>query len=246
MRTALLLLLALATTGLSSTTSAADVWKWVDSKGVTHYSDQPVPGATKIEVRAGNIAEARPAETVSSDTAPDPISQAAGIDYRIEIVRPQNDQAFINTSGQVEVEIRVEPPVAQVHGLSLYLDGKLVTASAPNALAYMLTGLPRGTHHVIAVIRDGTGRTIEESPTVEFTVRQESIAQPPTGPSVGNPPPKPRPRPTNSAANKLPAPNKMVTKQPSYDSLHGGGQPAIDPKTNLPVVKKPAPKPGKP
>jgi len=239
MRTALLLLLALAATGLSSTASAADVWKWVDSKGVTHYSDQPVPGAIKIEVRAGNISEAPPVQTVSSDTASDPASQAAVTDYRVQIVRPQNNQALINTAGQVEVEIQVEPPLQQVHSLSLYLDGKLVTAGAPNSLAYVLSGLPRGTHHVIAVIREGSGKTIQESPTVEFTVRQESIAQPPTGPSLGTPP-KPRPRPTNRASNK------MVTKQPSYDALHGGGEPAIDPKTNLPVVKKPAPKPGKP
>ena len=42
------------------------------------------------------------------------------------------------------------------------------------------------------------------------------------------------------------ASNKVLTTQPSYDALNGGARPAIDPATNLPVVKKPAPKPGKP
>src|SRR5215207_5500773 len=68
MRTALLFLLALAASGLSGAASASDVWKWVDDKGVTHYSDQPVPGATKIEVRAGNIAQG------PSEDAPPPVS----------------------------------------------------------------------------------------------------------------------------------------------------------------------------
>ena len=63
MRTALLLLLALAAPVLSSTAMATDVWKWVDEKGVTHYSDQPVAGATKIEVRTGNVVETAPTNT---------------------------------------------------------------------------------------------------------------------------------------------------------------------------------------
>jgi hypothetical protein len=71
---------------------------------------------------------------------------------------------------------------------------------------------------------------------VEFTVRQESIAQPPVGPSM-RPPPKPTPRPRG--ANKLP------TTQPTYGALNGT-TPVINPATNLPYPKKPAPKPGKP
>ena len=65
MRTALLLLIALATSALPGAATGADIWKWVDANGVTHYSDQPVQGATKIEVRAGNVSESRPASTAA-------------------------------------------------------------------------------------------------------------------------------------------------------------------------------------
>ena len=242
MRTALLLLLALAASGLSSTASAAEVWKWVDAKGVTHYSDQPIPGAIKIEVRAGNISQSRSAQPLPNEPDSDSDSDDEAGAYRnFQIVRPTNDQNIINTGGEVAVEIRIAPPVQATHRLNLYLDGKLVTGFPRNAAIYALTAVPRGTHNLTAVVADASGNTIQEAPPVMFNVRQESIAQPPVGPSLGQPPkPLPRPRPQNTARNKV------LTKQPSYDALNGG-RPEMNPATNRPVEKKKnAPKPGKP
>jgi hypothetical protein len=238
MRTALLLL-ALAAAGLCSTASAAEVWKWVDAKGVTHYSDQPIPGAVKIEVRAGNVSEARSAAPLPN--AADSDSKAEQGSYRtFQIVRPTNDQSIINTGGEVAVEIGIAPALQAAHILNLYLDGSLVTGFPRNATSYALTAVPRGTHTLTAVVVDASGNTIQNAPPVMFTVRQESIAQPPVGPSLGQPPkPVPRPRPQNTARNKV------LTKQPSYEALNGG-RPEIDPDTNRPEKKKNAPKPGKP
>ena len=242
MRTALLLLLAFAASGLSGTASSAEVWKWVDAKGVTHYSDQPVPGAVRIEVRAGNISEARPAQPTSNQADSDSQSAEQGTYRTFQIVRPTNDQSIVNTGGQVDVEIRIAPPLEATDRLNLFLDGKLVTGFPRNATIYALTDVPRGTHNVSAVVADASGNTIQESPPVTFTVRQESIAQPPVGPSLGQPPkpvPTPHPRPQNTAKNK------MRTKQPTYEALNGG-RPDMNPATNRPVEKKkPAPT-GKP
>ena len=123
MRTALLLLLALAAPVLSGTAQATDVWKWVDEKGTTHYSDQPVAGATKIEVRTGNVVET--SGSFSSPAANSTAQQPPAVtNYRnFEIWRPEPDQTFSNTAGQINVEIRIEPEVQPLHQLSLYLDG---------------------------------------------------------------------------------------------------------------------------
>ena len=235
MRTALLLLLALAAPVLSSTAAATDVWKWVDEKGTTHYSDQPVAGATKIAVSTGNVVETAPsASTAASSTAPQP---PAVTNYRnFEIWRPEPNQSIINTAGVVNVEVRIEPGVRQQHTLNLLLDGRAVQGYPRNALSYELREVPRGTHNVTATVTDQRGQVIATSAGVTFTVRQESIAQPPVGPSLRPPPPKPTPR----------ASNKVLTTQPSYGALNGSAHQAIDPATNLPVVKKAAPKPGKP
>jgi hypothetical protein len=212
----------------------------VDANGVTHYSDQPIPGAIKIEVRAGNVSEARRAQPLSNAADSDSDSQDEAGAYRtFEIVQPTHDQNIINTGGEVAVEIRIAPPVQASHSLNLYLDGRLVTGFPRNAAIYALTAVPRGIHSLTATVADASGNTIQEAPTVVFNVRQESIAQPPVGPSLGQPP-KPVPRPRSQAGNKV------LTKQPSYDALNGG-RPQMNPDTNRPVEKKKnAPKPGKP
>jgi hypothetical protein len=234
MRTALLLLLALAAPLLSGTVSAREVWKWIDEKGIPHYSDQPVPGATRIEVSTGNAAQSQSAPQPSSDESSG-MRASPGDAYRtFEITQPQNDQVFINNTGQVDVQIRVDPQPQAGHSLHLYLDGRLVQEYS-GGTSYTLQNLPRGTHSVVATINDPRGTRVRETSPVMFTVRQESIAQPPVGPSLRPPPPKPQPR----------ASNKVLTTQPSYGALHNTPA-AIDPATNLPVVKKPAPKPGKP
>jgi hypothetical protein len=234
MRTALLLL-ALAAAGPATVASAADVWKWVDEKGITHYSDQPIPGATKVEVRTGNVADSPGPSAIPPDSSPPPPAVVTRYD-RFEITQPANEQSIINTNGEVEVRIALEPALQPPHALSLYLDGKLVSGFPRDALGFTLTEVPRGTHNLTATVMDGSGKQIQETQSVEFTVRRESIAQPPVGPSL-RPPPKPTPRPRG--ANKLPA------TQPTYGALNGAPA-AIDPATNLPVVRKPAPKPGKP
>jgi hypothetical protein len=229
-------MLALAAPVLSGTAQATDVWKWVDEKGTTHYSDQPVAGATKIEVRTGNVVDT--SGSFSGAAASDTPQQPAVTNYRnFEIWRPEPDQTFSNTGGQINVEVRIDPGVQPMHQLSLYLDGKLVTGYPRDALSYSLSDVSRGTHQVTAAVADRNGKTIQETKAVVFHVRQESIANPPTGPGVRPPPPKPTPRG---------AMNKMPTQQPSYNTLNGSAHAVIDPATNMPVVKKPAPKPGKP
>jgi hypothetical protein len=121
------------------------------------------------------------------------------------------------------VRLRFEPALQPGHSIYLYLDGRLVEGFPPSALEYTLTEVPRGVHSLAAVIRDNS-KTIQESPTVRFTVRQESVAQPPVGPAL-RPTPKPR---GQGAANKL------RSSQPSYAALNGQ-QSRIDPRTNKPV-----------
>jgi hypothetical protein len=236
MRTALLILIALVTSGLSGAATAADIWKWVDAKGVTHYSDQPVQGATKVEVRAGNVSQSSSGSVGSSASSPASDSDAAPAYVDFAIYRPESNASIINTGGQVDVEIRLNPAMQPLHQLSLYLDGKLVDGFPRNTLSYALTEVPRGVHSVTAVITDQYGKKLQETSPVGFNVRQESIANPPVGPTL-RPPTKPQPR---GAANKV------LTTQPSYGALNGGAPPVVNPATNLPAAPKPKPKPKKP
>ncbi|MGH8177997.1 MAG: DUF4124 domain-containing protein [Steroidobacter sp.] len=229
MRTALLLLTFLA---IPVFAASQTVWKWVDDSGVTHYSDRPVPGATKMELSSSNSSDANARTPSTSSSASEP-EQPSGPTYRnFEIWKPAEGESFTNTGGVVPVNVRVDPSLQPGHNLLLYLDGRLVEDFPPGASSHELQNVPRGSHRVIAVINDPRGVRVQESSPVSFIVRQESVANPPVGPAL-RPPPKPRP---GGAANKV------RTQQPSYAALNGG-RASIDPDTNLPLRKKPTPKP---
>lgn len=220
MRTALYVLLALAAPAFAGQT----VYKWVDEKGVTHFSDQPVAGAEKVEMSSGTNRSVSPPPAYTP-SAPQAEPTKAGPAYsRFVIASPQQDEAIINTGGKVTVQVAATPAIDAKHSVALYLDGAPV--SGFDGTSYEFSNMPRGTHTVKAVVSEG-GKTIQETPTVTFHVRQESAAKPPVGPAMRSKPPK------RTAGNKL------RTKQPTYAALNGS-KASIDPSTNMPVNTKPA------
>jgi hypothetical protein len=222
MRTALYVLLALAAPAFAGQT----VYKWVDEKGVTHFSDQPIAGAEKVELSSGPNRAATPAAPSYTPSPSQNTPTRTGPAYsRFVIESPQQDQAFINTGGKVSVQLAASPPIGS-NQVALYLDGSRVSDFEPNAMSYEFSNLARGTHTVKATVSAG-GSVIQETPPVTFHVRQESAAQPPVGPGMRQTKPK------RSVGNKQNA------TQPSYQALNGG-KASIDPRTNMPVIKKPA------
>lgn len=183
MRITLLLLVLLAGSALASQT----VWKWVDDKGVTHYSDRAVPGATRMEVSGGK-SSSPPADSPGQPPPPDAAAAEPVAAYtEFTISQPAQDETIANSGGAVTVGIRLQPVLQPGHSLFLYMDGKLVEGFAENTLSFDLQEIPRGTHSVIAVINDSGNKRVQESASVTFYVRQKSIAQPPVGPRPTKP-----------------------------------------------------------
>ncbi|HEY0684456.1 MAG TPA: DUF4124 domain-containing protein [Steroidobacter sp.] len=221
MRTALYVLLALAAPAFAGQT----VYKWVDEKGVTHFSDQPVSGAEKVELSGGANRSADSAPSYTPPPPPEPVKKGPAYS-RFVVESPQQDETFVNTAGVVSVRLASSPPLDGNHLVSLYLDGAPVKDFPSQGTSYEFSGLSRGSHTVKAVVSTLQGMKVQETPAVTFHVRQESGAQPPVGPNM-------RPnKPKRTAGNKLP------TEQPTYAALNGS-MPKIDPRTNRPVKSKP-------
>lgn len=225
MRTALYLLFALAA---FPAIAGQTVWKWVDEKGVTHFSDSPVPGATKMELNSAPSSSPAPAPTYTP--SPSSTTRPTGPAYsRLVVESPQQDESIVNTGGKVTVRLASTPALAAGHVMALYLDGARVQDFPANGMSHELSDVPRGSHTLKAVVTTPQGQVIQESPATTFHLRQESIAKPPVGPAMRNPA-----KPRTSAGNK------MRTSQPTYQALNAG-RAQIDPDTNLPVNTQPAP-----
>ena len=161
--------------------AAAEVYRWVDSEGTVHFSDQAVPGATPVETE--------PLSEVELDTAPAPRDNGAdqasakdppaAIDYRVSIVNLRDDDVVWNNARELELQLAIEPRLAveRGHRIEAYVDG--VRHGPPRReTRIVLSGIDRGTHEVMARIVGEDGSALAESERLTIHHRQHSIATP--------------------------------------------------------------------
>ena len=178
MRTSKLKFLLLLITMLGSTSlCAAEVWKWVDKNGVTHYSDQPVPGAVKINLQNAQTYKADDA-AIPESTQPPPRPSTAPTPYvSIGISAPTNEQTFTGTGGQVSVSVQLEPGLQAGDSVQLMMNGQVVSEPSSSATSFELKDVPRGTHTLLASVIGRDGQIVIQSPPVTFFMRQQSVLQ---------------------------------------------------------------------
>jgi hypothetical protein len=157
---------------------ATEVYRWVDSSGQQHYSDQWQPGAEKIRI-----------ETVPGYSAPKPAPSAratgtaqqpapADSQYQsLVITSPAQEEVLWNIEGQLRVSLQVNPALQPGHGLRLFLDGTEQEVPA-GSTEVQLTEVYRGVHTLKAEVVDEKGKVLIASQPTTIAVRQTSLANP--------------------------------------------------------------------
>ena len=191
MKTWLVLLGCLLAFTSSAQSSRREIWQWKDANGVTHFSDNPVPGARKIVLNGSPASTAAPSPAsaaVATRSAAQPAATEVVYD-RLEIWSPESGASFFEADSVVSIRIRSEPELGPTHRLLTYLDGKLLPGE--NAMEHSLSNVDRGVHSVTSVIVNRGGRELIRSEPVVFHMRQPSLPNPRNqGPAVR--PPQPR------------------------------------------------------
>jgi hypothetical protein len=158
----------------STATLAATIYKWVDEKGVTHYSDQPHDKAQKVEVNSAQTYTPTPVGATSPSASRAAPTEAYSV---CEIASPDNDEVFFNTQ-IVSASVRLDPALQSGHRVAIALDGKRVSDSY-SGTEFTLQPVYRGTHSVMAVVEDAsTGQAVCTTSAVTFHVRQPSDIAP--------------------------------------------------------------------
>lgn len=170
-RPTLLVLLLLA----SLATVAGPVYKWTDADGVVHYSDQPHPGAEKVDigtVQSLNMpvpkgAPARPAK-------PEPEKPAAGLGYtEVSVSSPQAGRTYIDEP--IPVSLAIVPGLLPGHTITWYLNDSPLDQTGDS---FTFERLDRGAYTLYATITDAAGGESISTRTVPFYVRQPSELAP--------------------------------------------------------------------
>jgi len=180
-----------------------ELWMWVDSSGVTHYSDRPAPGAKLVSITSlepsGCVQPPASSVTTTEPAATPPrTQQQQAVTYSLfEIFEPENDEAFFGVDTVVNVRLRSEPELAPGDETRLFVDGKLVIDQPPG-LDYSLSGLERGAHSIRAAIVDAQDKEKIRSEPLVFHIQQPSVVPPQNvGPNL-RPRPRPTPRPSGT------------------------------------------------
>ena len=176
MRVHRLTLLPLTLWLMSGVAAAATVYKWVDAQGITHYSDQPHPEAKAVDVQPQNTVSAPPAAAPTSTATP--ANAAAVTRYQCDIIRPENEEVFLNTS-TVSARLKLDPDLVAGDQIAIAVDGKRLTNQPSTGSEFLLTEMERGTHSLMFVVFDRTGKKeLCTTPAVTFHVRQPSTQAP--------------------------------------------------------------------
>jgi hypothetical protein len=156
---------------------AAVIYKWTDADGVVHYSDQPVPGAEKIVTSAGsaNGIGGGASSVAAATPSKGPVS---GVDYSVfAIESPSKEQVFFGDD-VVPVRLQLEPELKPNQTITWHLNGRQLDDQAPNAVAFAMQTLPRGTYVIAATVTDTASGESKSTDSVTFYVRQPSELAP--------------------------------------------------------------------
>ena len=171
----LLLSLSLVTALMANTALATTLYKWIDATGVTHYSDQPMPGAQKMDVASAQTYKA----LGTAPTRPQKSTQAPVAAYsRLAITQPVPEQTF--QVGRIDISAVLDPGLRPGDALWFLIDGAR-DAEPAQGLSTSIE-LSRGSHTASVLVADATGTVIIASEAVTFYVHGASILQPPKGP----------------------------------------------------------------
>jgi len=193
MRKCLILLFAFAATAVSG----APAWTWVDANGQVHFSDTPVPGATRIELSSAQSfgSPAQRAQAPAADTtarSPAAAEKAAGGAQRyraFNIVSPRQQETLWNEGGTVDVQVQLDPPLLAGHRLDIYVDGQRRNLNSTST-DFTLENMERGIHTLQAIVVDQNGDELLRTLATTFMIQQTSIQNPQN-------PQRPRPQPKN-------------------------------------------------
>lgn len=171
---ALLCITAFFTTALCTSAFAQQVYVSVDKNGVPLYSDQPVAGSKKLELKV-SLQNQQPQQ----ETQINPLASLTDepTPYQLTILTPAMQDTVISHQGEVVVQSDVSPQLADHHKLRLVLDNNQQSPLQQSS-NFRLLGVERGEHQLQLQALDQNGKLIAESTVTTFYLRKNTIASP--------------------------------------------------------------------
>jgi hypothetical protein len=157
---------------------AAVIYKWTDSNGVIHYSDQPVAGAEKVFTGSGTTSRPAASALPNTESQATAKKEEPGLGYtEFSITSPAPDQTFFGDDG-ISVTLALDPALKPNQAITWHLNGKPLEDQGPTTTQFTLPHLDRGSYNIAATVADQETGESRSTDSVGFFVRQPSALSP--------------------------------------------------------------------
>lgn len=179
-------IVAVAAAGLLVTSLChAAIYKYTDSQGHIHYTDQPPPSAHAKRVNLpslGSYSSNSSGNLPPSKNGAQKQGQAQGYYKSVSVATPHSEETIHSAQGIVHVTAKVQPKLDVARGdrMVVYLDGKKVPPGPIPSVSLQLNGVVRGKHTVHVAVVDQKGQVLKSSQKVKFFIHHPGKIAPKT------------------------------------------------------------------
>jgi hypothetical protein len=171
--------LLLAAIFVATAPAYAEVYKWVDEKGVVHYTDKPpTENAKPAQLPPLQTYKEGAKPKLENLAKPNSVVPAAAPAAVLKITSPTSEETFRGEAErQVSVAVQVTPALSDGQFLIYYLDG--VDKSGPTTnTSYTLAEVERGAHTVSVTMVDAAGKPIARTESVTVHMKPPIVKKP--------------------------------------------------------------------
>lgn len=155
----------------------AEVYRIIGPDGSVTFTDEPVPGAERIELPPVMTYTPQP---VKSAVEEDQAETAQALPYRrFAVASPADESTIRDNQGNISMRVELDPPLQTDfgHRLQFVVDG-MDQGEPVTSPAVTFQNLDRGSHRLSARIIDASGATIETTPPVTVFLHRASVLFP--------------------------------------------------------------------
>lgn len=147
---------------------SAEIFRWVDADGRTHFSDRRPPDteAQRIVPDTGPAGDSTPDGVTRSDTMP-----LLGPYAAFDILTPAAGAVLSQQTDTLEIQLELEPPLLEGHRLDLMLDDRAIALEA-GSMRFQIQGVGFEVHRIQARVQDALGTMVATTPSIELELRQ--------------------------------------------------------------------------
>jgi hypothetical protein len=171
-----LIAVSLACLGMSAAAVAGEIYRWVDNKGVVHYSDKPLAPSDK-PAELPHLQTYSHAATPPGFTPPPPVSSAAPAAVAnhggLSITAPAQDETIRDPEGKFTVTVSTSLKNGQ--GLIYYLDSTAENQESTLSTAFLYARVDRGEHTVAVALVDADGHELERTAPVTVHIMPPTV-----------------------------------------------------------------------